>query len=397
MKLVVVSHKVCWPSPDATSGFSTDGGFPFQMQYLSEIFTGTTLVVPCEPESKTSGVTPLSGNNITVVPLSVPSGRGMRRKLSFFWWLFENGRLIWRSVKNADAVHAPIPGDVGTIGLLFALILRKRLFVRHCGNWLKPRTVAERCWKFGMEMLAGKRNAMLATGGGSTSPSDRNPNIEWIYSTSLTEAQVSSVRERITDFEKPRIVVACRQEKLKGTDIVIRALPQILDVLPDAELIVAGDGSYLDQLKSIAKDFGVLESVTFCGKLSQKEVVDLLRSSDMFCFPTSASEGFPKVVIEALAAGLPVVSTRVSVIPHLLASGGGVLLESRDPKELADAVIGILLDREKYAVMSRYAKETARDFTLENWRDRIETFLQRSWGDEHALREIGNKGLVRPL
>lgn len=367
------------------------------MQYLSEIFSSTTLVVPCESESKTSGVTPLSGKNISVVPLSVPAGSGMRRKLAFVMWLFENSKTIWSFVREADAVHAPIPGDVGTIGLLFALVLRKRLFVRHCGNWLRPRTVAERCWKFGMEMLAGKRNAMLATGGGTESPSSRNANIEWIFSTSLTEAQVASVRERKTDFANPRIVVACRQEKLKGTDIVIRALPRIREALPEAELIIAGDGSYLEQLKLIAKDSGVLECVTFHGKLSQKEVVNLLRSSDLFCFPTSASEGFPKVVIEALAAGLPVVSTRVSVIPHLLQSGGGVVLESRDPKELADAVIGILADREGYAAASRSAVETARGFTLENWRDRIAAFLQRSWGDERALREVGSSSVVRPL
>ncbi len=397
MKLVVVSHKVCWPSPDSGTGFSTDGGFPLQMQYLSEIFSTTTLVVPCESESKTVGVTPLSGKNISVVPLSVPTGSGMRRKLSFAKWMFENSRTIWRCIREADAVHAPIPGDVGTIGLIFALILRKPLFVRHCGNWLKPRTVAERCWKFGMEVLAGKRNAMLATGGGTESPSSRNPNIEWIFSTSLTETQVASARDRMTDFTKPRIVVACRQEKLKGTDVVIRGLSRIQEKLPHAELIVAGDGSYLDQLKSIAKDCGVLDSVTFSGKLSQMEVVDLLRSSDLFCFPTSASEGFPKVVIEALAAGLPVVSTRVSVIPHLLEKGGGVLLESRDPDELADVVIDILSDREKYAAMSTSARETARSFTLENWRDRIAAFLQRSWRDEHALREIGSSSVVRPL
>lgn len=366
------------------------------MHYLSEIFTSTTLVVPCESESKTSGVTPLSGNNISVLSLSIPTGSGLKRKLSLTGWLFKNGPTIWKSVRAADAVHAPIPGDVGTIGLVFALILRKRLFVRHCGNWLKPRTVAERCWKFGMEVLAGSRNAMLATGGGSDSPSTRNPNIEWIFSTSLTEAQVNSVQDRRTDFDKPRIVVACRQEKLKGTDIVIRSFSRIAEVLPGAELIVAGDGSYLDQLKSIAKDCGLTEKVKFRGKLSQKEVVELLHSSDLFCFPTSASEGFPKVVIEALAAGLPVISTRVSVIPQLLERGGGILMNSRDPKELADAVIDIFSDREKYAEMSRRAKETARGFTLENWRDRIDLFLQRSWGDDDAVPEI-RRSSVRPL
>lgn len=396
MNLVVVSHKVCWRI-DGLSSYATDGGFPLQMKYLSQLFSSTTLVVPCKGIAAVSGLTEITGNNISVEPLPTPTGHGLRRKVGFVRWLFINSPTIWRQVKQADAVHAPIPGDVGTVGLVFAVLLRKRLFVRHCGNWLKPRTLAEHCWKLGMEKLAGNRNAMLATGGGSIPPSLRNPKLEWIFSTSITEEQLESFSPRTSAPATPRLVIACRQEKEKGTDLVIRSLLRIRTRFPGVTLSVVGDGSQLPRLKALADEQRVGDSVVFHGKVTQSKVLDILCSSDLFCFPTSASEGFPKAVLEALAVGLPVVSTRVSVIPDLLSKGGGALIETLSPDELADTIIEILSDPERYVAMSEKAIKTASSYTLETWRNQIADFLKSSWKAEVAVAEMGKRQSVGRL
>src|SRR5262249_28886474 len=80
MRLVVFSHKVCWRSAELPSGFATDGGFPFQMRALSELFESTTLVVPCARRADHSGEVALAGHNLTVAPLSLPIGAGFKRK-----------------------------------------------------------------------------------------------------------------------------------------------------------------------------------------------------------------------------------------------------------------------------------------------------------------------------
>lgn len=397
MYLVVVSHKVCWPIPNSQVGYATDGGFPLQMRYLSEIFSRTTLVVPCGQSGSVTGLTSLSGNHLAVEPLSIPLGTGIMRKLLFAVWLFKAAATIWKAIRRADAVHAPIPGDVGTIGILFALLQRKRIFIRHCGNWLQPRTVAERFWKFGMEALAGRKNAMLATGGGPAPPSARNSNIEWIFATSLTKKQLIPLKSQPRDRNRPRLIIACRQEERKGTDVVIKSLPRILRAFPNADLTIAGGGSQLDRFKALAGTYGVSENVRFLGQLSQKSVLRLLEESDIFCFPTSASEGFPKAVLEALAAGLPVVTTRVSVLPQLLSYGGGVLLDAPDPEKVADAVIDILSDPERYEEMSKRAIKTAREYTLENWQERIAEFLERSWRMDRPFRRYIQEHPASPL
>jgi glycosyltransferase involved in cell wall biosynthesis len=283
---------------------------------------------------------------------------------------------VWR----ADAVHAPIPGDIGTIGILLAFLLHKRLLVRHCGNWFVQRSAAERFWHWMMERSAGGRNVMLATGGSAEPPSKRNPNVKWIFSTSLTEQDLKvCVRngEQIPSAT-PRLIIIGRQEPGKGTELLIQSLPLILEEFPNTMLDVVGDGTALSQFKNLAASLGLENHISFHGKVNHNQVLSLLRRADLFCFPTS-SEGFPKVVVEALACGLPVVTTRVSVLPELI-SGCGILIEQDSAIAIAKAVNDCLSDAGQYRAMSAKAGETAWKYSLERWRDTIGQMLRGAWG-----------------
>ena len=366
MRLAVVSHKVCWPSERSPSGYATDGGFPIQMRALSELFDSTTVLVPCEARAREVGEMPLEGDALSVAPLSMPGGRGLARKLRLPLWLARNLGVMLRELRRADAVHAPIPGDVGTIGLLLALLMRKPLFVRYCGNWRVQRTLAERLWRWLLDRSAGGRTVVLATGGASAPPSPRNPRVRWIFSTSLTDEEIRScgAATRRRAGEAPRLIIACRQEWAKGTGTVNESLPLLGGRFPEIRLDVVGDGGALEGFRSLAERIGVADRVVFHGRVDHAGVVALLQRADVFCFPTVSSEGFPKAVLEAMACGLPVVTTRVSVLPELLAGGGGVLLDEPTPAALADAVQRCLADDARYAEMSSAGRGTSRGFSL---------------------------------
>lgn len=350
------------------------------MEAISELFDKTTVVVPCSDGPGGKGTSTLKGRNLTVRALSIPRGQGLRRKLDMPGWLLKNSLAIWREVRDADAVHTPIPGDVGTVGMIMALLARKPLFVRHCGNWLVQRTLAERFWKWSMEFFGGGQNVMLATGGADEAPSQHNPSLRWIFSTSLRREQIAKSEPRSLPADgRLKLAIACRQERFKGTDIVIESLPEILTVFPKASLNVIGDGSQLQTLKKRTEELGLTANVTFHGKLEHPKVLSLLKENHIFCYPTSASEGFPKVVLEALASGMPVVTTRVSVLPTLLASGGGHLLSSPSPSELSRAVIDICSDELRFGKMSAQAIKVAQNYSLEDWRDLIGNTLREAW------------------
>jgi glycosyltransferase involved in cell wall biosynthesis len=353
------------------------------MRAISELFDATTLVVPCEAQTGAAGLSPLTGNNLTVAPLSAPAGRRLRRKLALLWWLVRNAGRLLRAVASADAVHAPIPGDIGTFGMLLAVVMRKPLFVRHCGNWFVQKTTAEHFWRWFIERFAGGRNVMLATGG-SAAPPSRNRHVRWIFSTSLGEDDLKSCHTRreapLGSGRAPRLIIACRQDREKGTGKVIESLPLILRDFPGATLDVVGDGYSLGEFEGMAEALGVGERITFHGKVDHATVIRLFRRADLFCYPTAASEGFPKVVLEALACGLPVVTTRVSVLPELIGRGCGLLVEETGPETVARAVREILSDGEGYREMSLKACDTAREYSLERWGETIGALLCAAWG-----------------
>jgi glycosyltransferase involved in cell wall biosynthesis len=380
MKLLVVSHKVCWPNGASPTGYATDGGFAFQMSALSELFDETRVIIPCEKSVSKVGENPIAGKNVRVVAINSPRGTGLVRKLAMLPWMARCGDVLFREIRRADAVHTPIPGDIGTIGMILALVLRKPLFVRHCGNWLVQRTAAEHFWKWFMERNAGGRNVMLATGGSSSAlPSKRNQNIRWIFSTSLTDSELSTAPSAREYAESLRLIIVCRQEKEKGTGNLIESLPALVRQFPTLMLDVVGDGSGLDQFQKLAERVGVSNHVVFHGKVDHEGVIRLLRQASIFCYPTRASEGFPKVVLEAMACGLPIITTRVSVLPELMKRGGGVLIDDATPDSITRAVEMLVRDRERYGIMSANALKTARQYSLEKWRDTIGDLLKSTW------------------
>ncbi|MBX9602058.1 MAG: glycosyltransferase [Bryobacteraceae bacterium] len=381
MRLAVISHKVAWPASSSPSGYATDGGFPMQMRALSELFDETHLCIPVLPGANRGGDVPLGGRGLTVVPLREPWGGGLGRKVLLLLWLLLHLPLLLREIAAADVVHTPIPGDVGTLGWLLAVMLRKRVFVRHCGNWLNPQTPAERLWRWLMETSAGIGSVMLATGGTDAPPSAKNAHVRWIFSSSVTAAEIAALgRPKELQSGERRLAIVCRQDLEKGTGVVLEALAKLKTTCPIVSLDVVGEGPALETFRARAEALGIAESVRFHGRLNHEGVLEVLQRADLFCYPTRASEGFPKVVLEALACGLPVIATPVSVLPSLLRSGGGTILKAAEPAELSAVILRILNDPEAYAMMSRQAVAIARGFSLEAWRDRIADEMTESWG-----------------
>src|SRR2546421_9424340 len=98
MSLAVYSAKPCWPSATSDSGYATDGGFPFQMQAVSELFDETTLVVPCSASSDRAGEIGLGGKDLMVAPITEPWSSGIWRKILFPVWLSRNSLVVLRHI-----------------------------------------------------------------------------------------------------------------------------------------------------------------------------------------------------------------------------------------------------------------------------------------------------------
>ena len=380
MRVVVVSSKPCVASPTSPSGYATDGGFPLQMRALSELFGSTRLLVPCGAGPGKDGLTALTGRALSVVPIVEPAGRGLARKAGLIPWSLATGGVLLREMRRADAVHAVIPGDVGAIGMVMAFLTRRRLFVRHCGNWERRVTAGDRFARWFLEHAAGGRTVALATGAGESPPTAANTHVGWILATTQSREDRERVggRRESVDLGAPLVVTVGRLEASKGTDLLIEALPLLRARWPGARLEVLGDGPARAALREKAEALGIDDAVAFSGQLPHAAVLARLRDAAVFCL-ASVSEGFPKAVVEAMASGVPVVVTDLPVLRHLLSSGGGVLLESRTPEAIAKASASCVEDPARYRRLSDQARTAARPFTLERWRDEIGARLSAAW------------------
>lgn len=126
-------------------------------------------------------------------------------------------------------------------------------------------------------------------------------------------------------------------ENHKDHETLFRAVPLILSAFPQFRLLLAGDGSLRPILEKRVADLGLADVVTFLG--TRHDIPELLGTSDLFIFSTTPQEGLGSVLLEAMAARLPIIASDVPACREVLEEGKhGVLVSPADPTALAAAV-----------------------------------------------------------
>lgn len=142
----------------------------------------------------------------------------------------------------------------------------------------------------------------------------------------------------------------------KGQVYLLQSLKMILKSIDKVKMLIVGWGPLEPELKRIARDTGIEEHVIFTGKLNRDEVFEVLSISDIFVF-SSLWEGFGIVLAEAMACGLPVVTTDTDGSREVvLDCKTGIIVPPKSPEALAQAVTGLLKDPEKMIRMGNAGK-----------------------------------------
>ncbi len=171
----------------------------------------------------------------------------------------------------------------------------------------------------------------------------------------------------------PLLLFVGRLQPWKGVETAIRALP----LIPQAILLIAGDGEDRPRLSAIAAALGLNERVRFLGSVPRQRLPSLYATVDVLVATSYASETFGIGPVEAQACGLPVVATRFGGFPEVVADGQtGLLVPPRDPAALAAAVNTLLSDPARRAAMAAAAPAWAAQFAWPAVVDRIEAVYQ---------------------
>ena len=156
--------------------------------------------------------------------------------------------------------------------------------------------------------------------------------------------------------------------KIKAIDILLQAFRSVRERIPEAFLIVAGDGPEASDLHALAQHLGIMDSIKFLGRRLDVEMI--LPAFDVFVM-SSLSEGFPNAVLEAMACGVPVIATSVGGIRELvIPEETGRLVSPNSTGELAEAMIRIAENpstRNEFSINARqYVEKHFRFETIAN-------------------------------
>ncbi len=184
----------------------------------------------------------------------------------------------------------------------------------------------------------------------------------------------------------PVVMTVSRLTRQKGIATLLRAAAIVHKVRPEVRFVLVGPRESEGPFAISSAQLAAHEPyVTTLGRRS--DVAALLRIADVFAFPTQYREGVPRVLLEAAASGVPIVATRMPGCTDVVKNRwSGLLVEPRSHIELAEAVLELLADRQRSALMADRARSLVReDFTLDKVVDRYVTLYRELLGPSAEL------------
>lgn len=168
----------------------------------------------------------------------------------------------------------------------------------------------------------------------------------------IGEVSPNKIRQTYSLEGKKCILTVCRLVERKGVDTVIRAMPEILKLVPEAHYLIVGSGPYKVELEKLTRELGLESHITYVGYVAHEDVTHYYAMCDAFVLISrdlpdkTDMEGFGLVFLEANLFEKPVVAGRSGGIADAVVNGQtGLMVDPNNPSEAADAVVKLLLNK----------------------------------------------------
>ena len=194
-----------------------------------------------------------------------------------------------------------------------------------------------------------------------------------VDSTRFFPGDRSSARRRLGFNPEQRLILCVAALRhVKGPDLLVRAVASLKNTIPGCKLQFIGAGSELADLRRLAVQLNCADICSFIGSVPNEELRTYYAAADLTCLP-SRKEGWPNVILESLACGIPVVATRVGAVPAILTPELGILVDPA-PESICAGLQRALQQDWNSAVISAYAQR----YTWTDVATRVHEVLARS-------------------
>lgn len=378
MKLGIVYHMPFWRDADGRLR-ELEGSFARYVDSLAPYFDEVSLCVPVLPAPPADEGTAIRSANVTLAPLPAFAG-----PVQFYPRLPTVLPRLLRWAGNIDLLHCRLPSPAAVFAFAAARLRRRPAFVLVVGDLrallpLMPyRGVKRLLWRAytefeeaNMQWMAGHS---LAFANGADLARKHSRPVQVVVETTTTTIHAADIATRTdTCHGAPiRLLTVSRIDPRKGLRILPAVVRQLVDEGIDARLDIVGPAVGApgrDEQAAIVEDatrLGVADRIVFAGAVALDRLLPMYGNYDVFVFPTLPGEGIPRVLLEAMSAGVPIVTTRVAGIPSLVTHEvNGLLVEATTPAAISTAVSRIVHDGALRRRLIAQAYETARAHTLE--------------------------------
>jgi len=329
------------------------GGMEQQLVSLAPRFDSERFrIIVCTVRPKHALAKVLAGSHVEVTTINF-------RMRYLFFGLWRLHRLVKQ--EKVDILHMHNPALPARI---FGMCVRGPIVVttdHGQGYWKKP-------WHYALERYAIKRTALRIAVSKDVAeilkarefvPEEKlliMPNAVEAERFRLGETERANTRAELgLTEEMTAIATIARLVKEKALHVLIAAFAELAGRVPQARLLVVGDGPLKADLESYSVDLGIADRVLFTG--ARLDIPNVLAAVDIFAL-SSQNEGLPVSLLEAMAAAKPIVATKVGGIPEAVTNREeGLLVAPDDPKALADALYEVISQPDLASRLGRQAAE----------------------------------------
>ncbi|MCB2209917.1 glycosyltransferase [bacterium] len=378
MKLLIISHTPHYRVNETVVGW---GSTIREIDRLAELFDEVVHLAPLYPGDPSRNDIAYTHNNVNFIPVQPAGGHHFFDKFSIFLKMPSWIRKIRTAVKEAEAIHIRCPAGISLValGIILLHVHKKPVWVKYAGDW-DPKSKPSLSYRIQRSILRKTWRNVTVTVNGQWP--HQNEHVVSFKNPSLTSQEYQ--RAKIIASEKSlsfpiRLLFVGRLDRSKGVDRLLQISIRLKEANLDHRLFLVGDSPERGLFEQIVMEQGLSRFVTFEGWQPITEVQKYYRTAHLFVFP-STSEGWPKVLSEAMAHGVVPIASAIGCIPQELENiGCGKTVAQDDLLGFTQMIQFYINNPDIWKAESLIAVKAGREYTYQAYLQSVRNLFLKHW------------------
>ena len=348
-----------------------------EINYLGTIFSEVNHIGCLHDEDAPPSALPYQTQNIRFIPVPPRGGPSLKDKMAILGQFPRYIKAMWQEIPQADVIHVRCPANISLLAILLLSLKRwpSCRWVKYAGNWQpeRPEALSYR-WQRWWLRRGWQGGVVTVNGRWPQQPS----HIHAFYNPCLTQAEQEIARQKALSkrLQLPLcLLFVGALNRAKGVPQVLQIAGELQKKKIPFTLHLLGDGPERPIFEEESRRIGLETAIIFHGWLPKNALADFYVQAHFLLLP-SRTEGWPKVLSEAMAYGVVPLASHVSTIPPILAEiGAGRSYPAQDVAAFTDSICDYLQSPQQWKRESLAGIQAAPRFTYEAYVAAVRTLL----------------------